>query len=100
MAKVTIVFEDEKFAPLEVEAGSHLADALDGPHSPVFFGCRSGNCGTCLIELNPEAARTCKPPEDLEKEYLDFAAPTNPNARLACQLGADVNMKIKYLPAE
>lgn len=100
MAKVTITFEDKNFSPVEVEAGSRLVDHLDGPHSPVFFGCRSGNCGTCLIELDPVAAKSCAAPDDLEREYLDFAAPTNPNARLACQLNADVNMTIKYLATE
>ncbi len=100
MAKITLTFADPAFAPLEVEKGSPLTDVLDGPHSPVFFGCRSGNCGTCLIELDADSARLAPAPEDLEREYLEFATPTNPNARLACQLTAEVNMKIKYLPAE
>lgn len=92
-----IAFEDKGFEALEIAPGTPLADALDGPHSPVFFGCKSGNCGTCLVELDPEGAKLLPPPEENERDLLEALAPDSPTARLACQLSPNHDLKIKYL---
>ncbi len=95
--KVTISFADPVFSPIEIESGSRLSDVLDGPNSPVFFGCKSGNCGTCLIELDEKSFSQAPLPDQTEQEYLTFAAADNPLARLACQLVATADLHIKYL---
>lgn len=97
MATFKITFDDPAFAPVDVEAGAKLCDVLDGTHSPVFFGCKSGNCGTCLVELDETSFATAPPPDELEQEYLEFAAKDKPHARLACQLTAQCNLHLKYL---
>jgi ferredoxin len=66
-------------------------------NSPLLFGCRSGLCGTCLIEVecSPEAA--LEPPEATEREALDLYAPGNPRARLACQLALCADVRIRKI---
>lgn len=92
-----ISFEAEGFKPIEVAEGAALSDVLDGPHSPVFFGCKTGNCGTCLVDVNLEAFALLPPPSQDEKDLLEAHAPDRLTARLACQLEARCNMELKYL---
>jgi ferredoxin len=92
-----ISFEDENFVPVEVPPGTCLGDVLDGPHSPVFFGCKSGNCGTCLVEVDADGVTVLPPPDELERELLETLAPDNPRARLACQLSPETPLRLRYL---
>jgi ferredoxin len=97
MEKVEITFIGESRGPLEVDKGSALADVLDRADSPVFFGCKSGNCGTCLVEINEAAFAQLPPPNETEKEILESMAADKPFARLACQLEALSNLQLRYL---
>jgi len=97
MSKVTISFQDASYPSFEVAEGEPLCEALDRPDSPVFFGCKTGNCGTCLIEIDAEAFAQFGPPNDTEKEMLDSLAADKPLARLACQLDAIANLTVRYL---
>ncbi len=94
-----ISFEKEGFAPVEVPSGASLGDVLDGPHSPVFFGCKSGDCGTCLVDVDPEGFKLLPPAGTEEQATLDVFAPDRPHARLACQLKATHPMRLNFLPA-
>ncbi len=62
-------------------------------NSPVLFGCRTGICGTCLVEVIGEIP----PPQPEEQEMLDTLAPKNANARLACQLELTTNVEIRKI---
>jgi ferredoxin len=97
MKTVRISFNQDGFAPFEAKEGAELSDVLDGTHSPVFFGCKTGNCGTCLIELDPAATEKMAPPSEDEKDLLDALAPGRKGARLACQLKAQCDVTISYL---
>lgn len=90
-----VSFDPPDFAPVELEPGVELFDALDGPHSPVFFGCKSGNCGTCLIQLSEESFQSMPPPSEEERDLLDAFAPGKPFARLACQVRVSCDLKIR-----
>ena len=92
-----ISFQAEGFAPIEVATGAPLSEVLDGTHSPVFFGCKTGNCGTCLVDVNAESAALLPPPSDDELNILDAQATDRPHARLACQLVASCDMELRYL---
>jgi ferredoxin len=96
---VLISFDAEGFAPLEVPAGASLGDVLDGPHSPVFFGCKSGDCGTCLVDVDPEGFARLGVPSAEEQAVLDVFASARPTARLACQLRATCPLRLRFLPA-
>jgi ferredoxin len=94
---VQITFEEEGFAPFQAALGAELHDALDGAHSPVFFGCKTGNCGTCLVEICSADFALLPSPSVDEADLLESLAPDRPNVRLACQVKAVSDLKLKYL---
>jgi ferredoxin len=80
MAKVSF---PEDSITIEVEDGSRLQDAIDESGADIPFGCREGNCATCMIEvldgmdnLNGHTSQeeVTLLPDELEQ-----------NIRLACQ---------------
>lgn len=85
MSTIRIEFPGTRFEPQEVPARACLPLHLTVQNSPLLFGCRSGLCGTCLIEVESEAD-AAEPPDADEREALALYAPDNPKARLACQL--------------
>jgi ferredoxin len=94
--KYKICFPDTQYSPCELEENSNLADELDASNSPVLFGCRTGLCGTCLIEvLNADGQLNL--PDEIEEEALSIYAQNNQKARLACQIRLQCNIKIKTI---
>ncbi|AFZ53046.1 2Fe-2S iron-sulfur cluster-binding protein [Cyanobacterium aponinum UTEX 3222] len=86
-----ISFTNNEFPPLELPAHQSLADHLTAQNSPILFGCRTGLCGTCLVEI----IGNIPPPKEEEKEVLQILAPENPRVRLACQLDLTQDITIK-----
>jgi ferredoxin len=89
--EVEISFEDASFCPIKIPSGENLSEHLNACNSPILFGCRSGLCGTCLIEV---IEGNLPSPNKDEEEALDVYSPNNPRARLACQLFAESPLKI------
>ena len=81
----SIEFPDTEFPPLVLDKGAKLATELTAVNSPILFGCRSGICGTCLVEATYQDGTFVEPDSD-ENEALEIFAPGNPKARLACQM--------------
>jgi ferredoxin len=96
MKKHRIEFAETQFASVELPDAAYLADYLTAKNSPVLFGCRSGICGTCLIEVEAMTGRLPAPAE-LEAETLSLYAPDNPKARLACQLNLTAGITLKKI---
>ncbi|MDR3477449.1 MAG: 2Fe-2S iron-sulfur cluster-binding protein [Gammaproteobacteria bacterium] len=96
MKQHKIVFTDTPFETVELPEGPFLADYLTAKNSPVLFGCRSGICGTCLIEVTPLEG-DLPSPENLEAETLTLCAPSNLKARLACQLNLTTSISLKKI---
>ncbi len=82
MSIYTVSFPDSKSLPLTVSEHQPLAEVLTVQNSPILFGCRTGICGTCLVEVSGNVP----PPDEDERELLEVLAPDHPKARLACQL--------------
>lgn len=80
----------------EIPENSELAKALDAKNSPLLFGCRTGICGTCLIEVIDGAPDDYLPTDD-EVDLLEIIAENNPKARLACQMRMKRDLHIKYI---
>ena len=82
----------------EMEIGENLSpsEVMNSENSPVLFGCRTGICGTCLINV-VEGYESLSPPDEEEKEVLEIVAPNYPHARLACQINIKGEIKIEYL---
>ncbi len=96
MSTVRIEFPGTRFAPQEVPERACLPLFLTVQNSPLLFGCRSGLCGTCLIEVEADAG-AAEPPDADEREALSLYAPGNPRARLACQLVPLAAMRIRTI---
>ncbi|MDZ8053028.1 MAG: 2Fe-2S iron-sulfur cluster binding domain-containing protein [Aulosira sp. ZfuVER01] len=88
-----ISFPETDYLPISLQPHQNLSEQLTIQNSPVLFGCRTGICGTCLVEVIGEIP----PPQPDEREMLDTLAPTYPHARLACQLDLTANVEIRRL---
>lgn len=95
MKQHRIEFPGTSFTPLQLADRTSLALHLSVQNSPLLFGCRSGLCGTCLIEV--ESDEPLPAPDRSETETLEIYAPGNPRARLACQLLVSSNLRIRRL---
>ncbi|WP_392480887.1 2Fe-2S iron-sulfur cluster binding domain-containing protein [Nostoc sp. C110] len=89
-----ISFPGSAFLPITLECHQSLSEHLTIQNSPVLFGCRTGICGTCLVEVIGDIP----PPQPDEQEMLETLAANHPHARLACQL-VDVmgNLEIRKI---
>ena len=94
--KHVVSFFDPAFKPLSIDRGELLSEVLDAKNSPLLFGCRTGICGTCVIEVEGELPEA----DDEEKELLEIYAPDNPKARLACQIELNSDLRVRPLNFE
>ena len=82
---------------VSLERGSILSERLSVGNSPLLFGCRTGICGTCLIEVEAQENGELAAPSTDERELLEIIAPDNPRARLACQIELRADIRIRYI---
>lgn len=92
-----IEFPGTAFPPVELPDLASLPLHLTVLNSPVLFGCRSGLCGTCLIEVESVCAGSLELPDAAERETLEIHAPRNPRARLACQVILSRDIRIRKI---
>ena len=92
-----VEFPATAFSALELPDLASLPLYLTVQNSPVLFGCRSGLCGTCLIEAEAIGPDGLEPPDAAEAETLELYAPDNPRARLACQLVLSTDVRIRKI---
>lgn len=93
--KCQISFEPSDFSPVVLEDGESLSENLTAENSPVLFGCRTGICGTCAIEVLDVSGDPLMPRTEEETLFLETLAPENPRLRLACQIRLNTNIKIR-----
>lgn len=93
----TVSFSSEHHPSINLAAGSNLSEHLTTQNSPLLFGCRTGICGTCLIEIEHEENGVLPPPDSDETELLEIIAPDRPRARLACQIDLRADIRVTYL---
>lgn len=89
----TISFPGTNYLPISLQIHDNLSEHLTIKNSPVLFGCRTGICGTCLVEAIGDipAAKAD------EQEMLDTLVPNVQNARLACQIDLKDDVEIHKL---
>lgn len=92
----TFKLETKDSDPLELEMGKNLSKQLDATHSPILFGCRTGICGTCLVNVL-KGHEYLSPASDDELELLEIMADDQPHPRLACQLECSGDISIEYI---
>ncbi|MBD2209026.1 (2Fe-2S)-binding protein [Nostoc linckia FACHB-104] len=86
-----ISFPETNYSSINLSPHQNLSEHLTIQNSPVLFGCRTGICGTCLVEVIGEIP----PPKPDEQEMLDALAPDNKKARLVCQIELTNNIEIR-----
>lgn len=97
MSTHRIEFPGTAFPPVDLPDLASLPLHLTVQNSPLLFGCRSGLCGTCLVEVEALAESLLLPPDAAEAEALEIYAPGNPNARLACQLVLSTDLRLRKI---
>lgn len=83
-------------AAIEVNAGEKLSESLDVTNSPILFGCRTGICATCLVQVLGGMENLSPLTED-EEEVLEIYADDRPACRLSCQLRLSGPAKLAYI---
>lgn len=96
MSNICTVTFQEDYPEVQVESGCNPSLVLNSSNSPVLFGCRTGVCGTCLVEVT-KGAEALNPANNAEKEILEMFAPGNSLARLACQLTIQTNVEFRSI---
>lgn len=90
---VKVSFPGSNFEPIKLQVDDQLSECLTVQNSPVLFGCRTGICGTCLVEVVGDVL----PPQPDEQEILEILAPNNTKARLACQIKITGDVEIQII---
>lgn len=91
-----ITFPTTPYSPITLEKQSNLSEHLTIQNSPILFGCRTGICGSCLVEIEGNIPA----PNETEKELLEIIAPNNSKARLACQVNLSSDISITRIEKE
>lgn len=95
MAGIEISFPGTAFPAVHLACDQLLSECLTVENSPILFGCRTGICGTCLVQVQGHASVM----EAEEAEVVEILAPDLPDARLACQVQALGSLQINVLEA-
>ncbi|MCB1756744.1 MAG: 2Fe-2S iron-sulfur cluster binding domain-containing protein [Gammaproteobacteria bacterium] len=92
MAKASIKFEDID-QTVSVPAGTRVIEVSEKIGAGIIYGCREGDCGTCMMEVT-EGWNNLTTPSVLEEKVLkeNMAARHN---RLACQAQILGDCKVK-----
>jgi ferredoxin len=90
---VKVSFPGSEFKEIILQVDDRLSECLTVQNSPVLFGCRTGICGTCLVEVVGDVV----PPNVDELEMLETLAPNNQKARLACQVDVIGDVEIRRI---
>ena len=93
MAKATITFEDIDVT-VSAPAGTRIIEISEKVGSGIVYGCREGECGTCIMKVT-EGWNNLTEPSVLEDKVLreNMAGKHN---RLACQaqvLGGTIKVR-------
>lgn len=86
------------FLAINVKPGESLQDVMEKMGSGLPFGCRDGECGTCIVEVQ-SGMDFLSPKTDKEKKVLGNFPDASPNARLVCQMKVqkhDGLVRLKY----
>lgn len=73
------------FLAINVKPGKTIQDIVEASGSALPFGCRDGECGTCVV-LIESGMEFLSDMTDKEKTVMKNIAETNEKARLACQM--------------
>lgn len=73
------------FLALNVKPGKTIQDIVEASGSALPFGCRDGECGTCVVMIE-SGMEFLSDVTDKEITVMKMLNETNPKARLSCQM--------------
>ncbi|MDD2779995.1 2Fe-2S iron-sulfur cluster binding domain-containing protein [Sulfuricurvum sp.] len=73
------------FLAINVQPGKTIQDIVEASGSALPFGCRDGECGTCVVMIE-SGMEYMSEINEKEKAVLKTLNESNPKARLACQM--------------
>lgn len=82
MAKAKLTFSDVKIS-VNVPAGTRIIEISEKVGAGIIYGCREGDCGTCLTRVE-SGADNLSEPSVLESKVLKETL-AGRHERLACQ---------------
>jgi ferredoxin len=82
MAKAKITFEDIQ-QTFNVPAGTRVIEISEKVGTGIIYGCREGDCGTCMMQVT-EGWNNLTEPSVLEEKILRENMASR-HSRLACQ---------------
>jgi ferredoxin len=86
------------FLAINVKPGKTIQDIVEASGSALPFGCRDGECGTCIVYVET-GMEYLSDVTDKEKIVMKNVGEPSPKARLACQMKiAEPNglVRLKY----
>ncbi len=92
MAKASITFEDIE-QTVSVPAGTRVIEVSEKVGAGIIYGCREGDCGTCMMEVT-EGWNNLTEPSVLEEKVLKENM-AGRHYRLACQAQILGDCKVK-----
>jgi ferredoxin len=81
---------------LRINEDCELSKTVNASNSPILFGCRTGICGTCMVEIISSDQPLPKPSDD-EIEVLKIFERDPSRYRLACQMKMKCNLQLRYV---
>ncbi len=73
------------FLAINVKPGKTIQDIVEASGSALPFGCRDGECGTCIVTIE-SGMEFLSDVTDKEKAVMKMLNESNPKARLSCQM--------------
>lgn len=88
------------FLAINVHPGETIQAIIEKAGSGLPFGCRDGECGTCVVEVL-QGMEFLSPKTEKEDKVLKVVEATNPkkNLRLSCQMKIALpngHIRLKY----
>jgi ferredoxin len=75
------------FLAINVKEGATIQDIVEASGSALPFGCRDGECGTCVVEVVQGMEFLSEKTEKEFKVLKEICSGTcTPNSRLSCQM--------------
>ena len=73
------------FLAVNVKPGKTIQDIVEASGSALPFGCRDGECGTCIVSIE-SGMEFLSPMTDKEVTVMKMLNEKSPKARLSCQM--------------
>lgn len=73
------------FLALNVKPGKTIQDIVEASGSALPFGCRDGECGTCIVMIE-SGMEFLSDVTEKEKTVMKMLNETSAKARLSCQM--------------